>query len=149
MFFYIDISILSLFQSVLHQVPVEILLKWRLISMQKETFQIRQAIGKNIREGRQQLGLTQEQFAEIVELSVQSLSALENGAQFARMGTYYKIAEALTLPLGSLFAMQLFQDCALDEQLRLLLYDFETDEKKALLDIIRTIKALLLTKHVF
>lgn len=111
--------------------------------MRKETFQIRQVIGKNIREGRQWLGLTQERFAEIVGLSVQSLSALENGAQFARMDTYCKIAEALKLPLSSLFAIQQIQEDSLEDQFRLLFYDFETDEKKALLDVMRAIKTLL------
>ena len=111
--------------------------------MQQETFRIRQIIGENIREGRRRLEVTQEQFAEVVELSVQSVSALENGMQFARMDTYFKIAETLKLPIHLLFSEQLSQNNILDGQHHLLFDDCKADEKKALIKIMVEIKALL------
>lgn len=115
--------------------------------MQKETFRLRQVIGENIREGRRRLGFTQEQFAEIIELSVQSLSGLENGIKFARMDTYCRIAEMLVLPIHALFQAHQSQDEVLVEQLRLLLYDFEKEEQKALLNIMREIESLIRKKR--
>jgi len=111
--------------------------------MQQETFRIRQIIGDNIREGRRRLEVTQEQFAEIVELSVQTVSALENGMQFARMDTYCKIAETLEMPIHLLFSEQLLQDNILNGQYHLLFDDCKSDEKKALIKIMAEIKALL------
>jgi len=111
--------------------------------MQQETFQIRQIIGENIREGRRRLEVTQEEFAEAVDLSVQSVSSLENGMKFARMDTYFKIAETLELPIHLLFSEQLSQDNILDGQHHLLFYDCKADEKKALIKIMAEIKILL------
>jgi len=111
--------------------------------MQEKTFQIRRVIGENIREGRRRLEVTQEQFAQEVELSVQFVSALENGMQFARMDTYCKIAEIIKIPLHALFISQQSQDDMLDKQHQIIFSDCETDEKKALLNIIVEIKAFL------
>jgi transcriptional regulator with XRE-family HTH domain len=115
--------------------------------MHQKTFMIRQRIGENIREGRRRLKLTQNQFAETVELSVQFLSALENGMQFASMDTYCRIAEALAIPLCVLFAAEKLQHSYLDEQIRLLISGWEKSEKKALLNIIREIKTIIQTKY--
>lgn len=114
--------------------------------MKQNTFFIRQTIGKNIREGRKRLGLTQEQLSEAVELSAQSLSALENGAQFARMETYCRIAGALGITLYALLMPQPL-DGGLDEQLKYLFLDCEADEKQALLNIMAVIKRYLRIKR--
>ena len=110
--------------------------------MHQETLFVRQIIADNIREGRQRLGLTQVQFAEVVEFSVQTLSALENGLQFAKMDTYCRIAESLSLPIHMLFYPQQSQDETVAEQLRVLLFDCEVNEKRALLNILKEIRAL-------
>ena len=115
--------------------------------MHQETFFIRQIIGENIREGRRRLKLTQNQFAETVELSVQFLSALENGMQFASMDTYCRIAEALVIPFCALFSAEQLQNSSLDEQIQLLLSDWEQGEKKALLNIIWEIKTIIQPKY--
>ena len=111
--------------------------------MKQNTFSVRQVIGEKIREGRRHLGLTQEQFAEVVGLSFQFLSILENGMQFARMDTYCRIAEALSLPLYVLFQEKHSGDDALDAQLRFILSNCDSDEKRALLNIVIEIKTLL------
>ena len=111
--------------------------------MKQKKLLIQQKIGENIREGRKQLKLTQGEFAEIVGISVQSLSALENGIQFARMDTYCKIAEALILPLHALFFTQQSQNCNLNEQIMLFLYDCEKEEKMMFFNIMKEIKRLL------
>ena len=89
--------------------------------MQNKTELTRQHIGINVREGRKRLGLTQEQFAEILGISVQSISAMENGVQFSYMDTYCKVSEALAIPLCSIFMPQQTPDDDLDMQIQLFL----------------------------
>jgi len=109
--------------------------------MKPKTFLIRQVIGENIRTGRRKLNLTQEQFAESSQLSVQFLSAIENGTQFARMDTYFRISEALKLPFHTLFYKRQFGEDALIGQYHILLWDCDANEKNGLLQIMNEIKA--------
>jgi len=111
--------------------------------MQNKTFLIRQIIGANVREGRKRLGLTQEQFAEVLGISVQSISSMENGTQFSRMDTYCKVSELLAIPLYSVFIPQQESTDDLDMQIRLLFIDCDADEKMALTKIIGIIKTLV------
>ena len=111
--------------------------------MEQKRHLIQQKIGENIREGRKKFKMTQGEFAETAGISIQFLSALENGLQFARMDTYCRIVDALSLPLHALFTVEQSQGCALDEQILLFLYDCEKDEKKTFLNIMREIKGLL------
>jgi len=111
--------------------------------MKTEMSWIRQMTGNNIREGRKRLGVTQERFAEEIGISTQSLSALENGAQFARMDTYCKIAESLSIPLSMLFCFQRPQDEVLDDQIILLLTDFSIEEKMALYNVLKAVRTLV------
>lgn len=114
--------------------------------MKENTFFIRQVIGDNIRENRKLLGLTQEQFAEAADLSIQFLSALENGTKFARMDTYCRIAEVLKFPLYDLLVPRIPRS-DLDDQFKHLLLDCDTEEKQTLLKITGEIKRHLRTKR--
>ena len=111
--------------------------------MQKETFQIRQVIGENIRHGRRGKGMTQEQFAEAIGISVQSVSAMENGMQFSRMETYFRVAQAMAVPLHILFSVRQPADDILEAQKGMIFGDCSVDEPRALLIIIAEIKSLL------
>jgi transcriptional regulator with XRE-family HTH domain len=107
--------------------------------MQKETLHVRQAIGQNIREMRLRLRLTQEQLAEKTELSVQSMSALENGLHFAKMGTYCKIATVLAIPIHVLFREQRAGGDEADDEMLSLFNSCTKDTKKTLLNVVREI----------
>ena len=111
--------------------------------MQQKTSQVRQLIGDNIRVYRQQLELTQAQLAEKTELSIQSLSKLENGLQFSRMDTYCRVAEALLVPLHSLFIAPELQIDNLVNKYSALFFDCDEGEKRALLNILIEIKSLI------
>jgi transcriptional regulator with XRE-family HTH domain len=87
------------------------------------------------------------QLAEKADLSIQSLSAIENGLQFARMDTYCRMANILALPLHSLFFAEQHNDDSY-EQYRMLLCDCDAQEKRALLSIIGEIKSLIRTAGV-
>ena len=93
-------------------------------------------------ERRRRLGITQEQFAERLDLSVQTLSALENGSRFALMATYLKIADALQVKLIDLFRPEPSNE-SFEEALRRILAGHSAEEASALLHIMTEIAALL------
>lgn len=60
------------------------------------------SICQRIREVRKSLKLTQSQFAEVVDLSADSIGKIERGT-VPRMETVYKIAEGLNMSVEGLF----------------------------------------------
>lgn len=52
-------------------------------------------MGKQIKKAREQKGLTQEQLAERVDLSVQHVSVIERGVKAPKLETFVKIANEL------------------------------------------------------
>jgi len=116
--------------------------------MQKETFQIRQVIGENIRRGRRGKGMTQEQFAEAIGISVQSVSAMENGMQFSRMETYFRVAQVMAVPLHILFSAHQSEGGVLETQKVMIFGDCSVDEQRVLLIIMAEIKSLLRKQRV-
>ena len=55
-------------------------------------------IGKRIRKYREQQGIKQESFAELVELSPTYLSAMERGVKLPSLETFIRIANTLKVP---------------------------------------------------
>lgn len=53
------------------------------------------SIGKNIRKCRDELGITQEKLAEIVNLSVSYMGAIERGEKLPKLKVFISIANAL------------------------------------------------------
>ena len=54
-------------------------------------------IGKRIRERRKQLGFTQEQLAEIIDVTPQMISTAENGIKGIRPENIIKLSNALSI----------------------------------------------------
>ncbi|MBI1821575.1 MAG: helix-turn-helix transcriptional regulator [Nitrospirae bacterium] len=59
-------------------------------------------ICKKIRELRQSMKLTQSQFAELVNLSEDSIGKIERGVTIPNVETLYKIAEGVKIPIENL-----------------------------------------------
>ena len=59
-------------------------------------------ISKRLRELRKSMGLTQSQFAELVNLSEDSIGKIERGISAPTVDTLTKIAEGLNMPLSEL-----------------------------------------------
>jgi transcriptional regulator with XRE-family HTH domain len=57
----------------------------------------------NVRELREQRGMTQEQLAEASELHLNTISKLENKHREPKVTAIAKLAKALNVPLGPLF----------------------------------------------
>lgn len=60
-------------------------------------------IGKRIKECRERLGLTQEQFSEKTDLSVNYISTVERGASFPRCEKLITIINALEVSADAVF----------------------------------------------
>jgi len=59
--------------------------------------------GRKIRRLRKKAGLTQEQLAEKMGLSIPSIGYIEMGKHFPKPKNLYKIAKALGVKVGELF----------------------------------------------
>lgn len=67
----------------------------------KETKYLK-AFGKRVAEIRRQRGLTQEQLAELADITTLSLSYIEQGRRWPRLVTLHKLANCLKVPINEL-----------------------------------------------
>lgn len=61
------------------------------------------AFGKRVAEVRKSRGVTQQQLAEQVSMSVVAIAYIETGKRWARLGTLNKIAKSLKVDISDLF----------------------------------------------
>jgi transcriptional regulator with XRE-family HTH domain len=61
------------------------------------------AFGKRLAVVRKNRGITQQQLAEALGMSVVSIAYIETGKRFARLGTLHKIAKSLNVNIAELF----------------------------------------------
>ena len=60
--------------------------------------------GKRVAEVRKSKGVTQQQLAESIGMSVVAIAYIETGKRWARLGTLNKIAKHLKVNISDLFA---------------------------------------------
>ena len=63
------------------------------------------AIGARIKAARERVHLTQEQLAEIIDISPTHMSVIERGVKGMRLSTFLKIANALNVSTDELFGL--------------------------------------------
>ncbi|HUD06213.1 MAG TPA: helix-turn-helix transcriptional regulator [Candidatus Saccharimonadales bacterium] len=61
------------------------------------------AFGKRVAEVRKSRGVTQQQLAERISMSVVAIAYIETGKRWARLGTLNKIANSLRVDVADLF----------------------------------------------
>lgn len=61
------------------------------------------AFGKRVAEVRKSRGVTQQQLAEQISMSVVAIAYIETGKRWARLGTLSKIANSLKVEVSDLF----------------------------------------------
>jgi len=64
---------------------------------------LRKRFGLQVQKLRKAAGITQEQLADHIDLTVESVSSIERGVYAPRFDTLEKISEALNTPLKDLF----------------------------------------------
>lgn len=106
-------------------------------TIQRREFMIDKRIGKRIKECRERLGLTQEQFAEKTGLTPNYISTLERGASFPRCDKLILIMNALETNADAIFCDVLehsadYQASVLSRRLEAL----PPREQKRILDIL-------------
>ena len=62
------------------------------------------SIGKNIRKRRDELGIKQEKLAEMVDLSVSYMGAIERGEKLPKLKAFIRIANALEISADTLLS---------------------------------------------
>ncbi len=62
------------------------------------------SIGKNIRKRRDELGIKQEKLAEMVDLSVSYMGAIERGEKLPKLKAFISIANALEISADTLLS---------------------------------------------
>jgi transcriptional regulator with XRE-family HTH domain len=68
----------------------------------KETKQM-VAFGRRLAVVRKSRGLTQQQLAEQLDISLVSIGYIETGKRWPRLATLHRIADCLNVPVGELF----------------------------------------------
>jgi len=76
---------------------------------------LKKQLGKRLTELRKAKGLSQEKVAELIDISITSLSQIETGDHFPKPETLEKIADALKINVKDLFN---FQESNLSEMTR-------------------------------
>ena len=65
---------------------------------------LQEDIGLQIYKMREENGYSRQEFAEMVEISLNSLSSIENGKTLVKISTLFLITNTLSLSLSSFFA---------------------------------------------
>ncbi|HIQ88562.1 TPA: helix-turn-helix transcriptional regulator [Candidatus Galligastranaerophilus faecipullorum] len=103
---------------------------------------IKKEIGEKIKRIRKKRKLTQEQLAEMIEISPRNLSGIEVGANFVKAETLEKILKALDITSEELFSNDHLQDSKiLIKYINNSVKNFEQDREK--LELIYTIVRFL------
>jgi transcriptional regulator with XRE-family HTH domain len=66
-------------------------------------FKYLKAFGKRVADVRRMRGLTQEQLAELADITTLSLSYIEQGRRWPRLATIHRLADCLKVPISELF----------------------------------------------
>lgn len=91
---------------------------------------IKSVFSKNLKRIRHELNLTQEKFAEKVDIQPRSLTDFENAKYLPKVETIDKICEKLNIPVGILFQLPIDEaEDEKSERIRLI------NEKLAVMDI--------------
>lgn len=104
---------------------------------------IKKELGEKIKRLRKKQGLTQEQFAEMIDISSRNVSNIELGISFPKPETLEKIIVSLNTTTSELFNVDYIQtEKELYENIQNLLNNIKTD-KKALEKVYKIIKDVI------
>lgn len=97
------------------------------------------SIGKNIRKRRDELGLKQETLAEMVDLSVSYMGAIERGKKLPKLDVFIRIANALKVSSDTLLSGVLdVENQIIASELSSKLNELPENEQRRILNVIQT-----------
>jgi len=100
--------------------------------MKEKTEKIRQILAQNVKKRRESLGLTQENLAEMTDLSVQTINTLEGCRMWISDKSITRIAKALDLEIYQLFMPNQIKVNDLEQEQITILLDFWQKTKLAM-----------------
>lgn len=74
---------------------------------------IKDLLGKRIKELRKEKNLTQEKLAELIDIDTRNIIKIENGETFPRLKTLEKLLEVFQIGISELFIYEHLQDITL------------------------------------
>ncbi len=101
------------------------------------------SIGLNIQKWRKNAGLTQEELAELIDLSAAHMTAIENGYSGISLQKIIEVSRILHVSLDKLIGLNFTgsgEKAAVIEQIIPLLHDCSESQLALLLDIIKAVK---------
>lgn len=100
------------------------------------------SIGRNIRQCREAQGITREKLAEMTELSVSYMSALERGEKLPKLDTFIRIANTLQVPSDTLLANVLtVKNQIIASELSQQLGTLPREEQTRIMNVLKTMMA--------
>ncbi|MFG6326165.1 MAG: helix-turn-helix domain-containing protein [Lachnospiraceae bacterium] len=93
-------------------------------------------IGTNIRSSRKKRGITQEELANIADISTQHLCRIENGVRTPSLETVHRIADALGITTDALFGNTAIEAVDYQEELKMIFDDCSEYEKNVIGEIL-------------
>ena len=98
-------------------------------------------IGEHIKKKREIMGLTQEKLAEIMDISITTISRLENGQQCMSVKNLIKLSKVLQIDVADLFSSYKFSDSislkAEDEQIIEILKQSTPQQKRYFIEYMK------------
>lgn len=106
---------------------------------------IKQQLGYKIKRLRQQKGYTQEQLAEMADISTRSLCGIESGENFMTAQTMEKLMKCLNISIDELFSAEHLKPTEdLISEIENIIYSVKDDRDK-IENIYKIVKAIILT----
>lgn len=102
-----------------------------------------QKIGERLKKGREAKHLTQEQLAELTDLSVSHISAVENASSGVKLQTFVNIVNKLELPIDWVIYGDYENKYYLEGEIRQLFADCTEQEAELYLSILKNNKSLI------
>ena len=100
-------------------------------------------LGKNIRSRRKQLGMTQEQLAEMLGVGHQALSRIEQGKMAPKMDRLPCLAQSLQCSVADLFRQDEERSISHAKRIEELLIGLSNDKKEFIISHISSLSYLL------
>ena len=101
-----------------------------------------QKFGKSVRRYRETFGLSQEKFAELVDVSTNTINSIENGKTFLTYKTLKSLCFALDITPSMLFNFEVKKEEPDKNLLQLISYykNLSPAQQKQILEILKTFK---------
>ena len=101
---------------------------------------INSTLGANIRKYRREAGITQEKLAEEIDVSVNHVTAVENGYSGISLSKLIQVSQVLCISIDHLLGLDHGSKTVLAKEINMLLQDCSEKEMQMFYAVIKTLK---------